>query len=182
MSITQTMPGSPTSNTASPSSVDSPTLPRTPETPSTTLQPMIPDAVLNAISAGDQPATSAAAAAAAAAKRKPSRRANTAERRATHNAVERQRRETLNSRFLVSSTATCVPAWNEGADHLCHVMIFPPIGSSWTAPEPVPDPPPKQVRDRQFFYRAYPCVASPPDACCTRASFAQGSSSINLPH
>jgi hypothetical protein len=36
-------------------------------------------------------------------KRKPSRRANTAERRATHNAVERQRRETLNSRFLVST-------------------------------------------------------------------------------
>jgi hypothetical protein len=36
------------------------------------------------------------------AKRKPSRRANTAERRATHNAVERQRRETLNGRFLVS--------------------------------------------------------------------------------
>jgi hypothetical protein len=32
---------------------------------------------------------------------KPSRRANTAERRATHNAVERQRRETLNGRFLV---------------------------------------------------------------------------------
>ncbi|KAJ7031600.1 hypothetical protein C8F04DRAFT_1262709 [Mycena alexandri] len=31
---------------------------------------------------------------------KPSRRANTAERRATHNAVERQRRETLNGRFL----------------------------------------------------------------------------------
>ncbi|KIJ41176.1 hypothetical protein M422DRAFT_48671 [Sphaerobolus stellatus SS14] len=33
-------------------------------------------------------------------KRKASRRANTAERRATHNAVERQRRETLNGRFL----------------------------------------------------------------------------------
>ncbi|KAH6886637.1 hypothetical protein BKA70DRAFT_1410071 [Coprinopsis sp. MPI-PUGE-AT-0042] len=50
------------------------------------------------------PANNAAAAAAAAAaaniKRKPSRRANTAERRATHNAVERQRRETLNGRFL----------------------------------------------------------------------------------
>jgi hypothetical protein len=30
---------------------------------------------------------------------KPNRRANTAERRATHNAVERQRRETLNGRF-----------------------------------------------------------------------------------
>jgi hypothetical protein len=38
-------------------------------------------------------------------KRKPSRRANTAERRATHNAVERQRRETLNARFLVSSSS-----------------------------------------------------------------------------
>ncbi|THH17801.1 hypothetical protein EUX98_g9057 [Antrodiella citrinella] len=44
--------------------------------------------------------TAAASAAAAQAKRKPSRRANTAERRATHNAVERQRRETLNGRFL----------------------------------------------------------------------------------
>jgi len=33
-------------------------------------------------------------------KRKPSRRASTAERRATHNAVERARRETLNGRFL----------------------------------------------------------------------------------
>lgn len=40
------------------------------------------------------------AAAAGAVRRKPSRRANTAERRATHNAVERARRETLNSRFL----------------------------------------------------------------------------------
>ncbi|KAJ3724445.1 hypothetical protein EV361DRAFT_1031652 [Lentinula raphanica] len=33
-------------------------------------------------------------------KRKQNRRINTAERRATHNAVERQRRETLNGRFL----------------------------------------------------------------------------------
>ncbi|KAJ7760264.1 hypothetical protein DFH07DRAFT_431449 [Mycena maculata] len=33
-------------------------------------------------------------------KRRPTRRANTAERRATHNAVERMRRETLNGRFL----------------------------------------------------------------------------------
>jgi hypothetical protein len=34
-------------------------------------------------------------------KRKSSRRANTAERRATHNAVEQQRRETLNGCLLV---------------------------------------------------------------------------------
>ncbi|KAG6877382.1 hypothetical protein C0993_007902 [Termitomyces sp. T159_Od127] len=46
------------------------------------------------------PAPPAAPASPTAAKRKPSRRANTAERRATHNAVERQRRETLNGRFL----------------------------------------------------------------------------------
>lgn len=44
----------------------------------------------------------------AAAKRKPSRRANTAERRATHNAVERARRETLNSRFLVRFHASII--------------------------------------------------------------------------
>ncbi|PPQ76107.1 hypothetical protein CVT26_011676 [Gymnopilus dilepis] len=43
---------------------------------------------------------SAATGGAAGVKRKTSRRANTAERRATHNAVERQRRETLNGRFL----------------------------------------------------------------------------------
>ncbi|CAE6527513.1 unnamed protein product [Rhizoctonia solani] len=43
---------------------------------------------------------SAASTGAGAVRRKPSRRANTAERRATHNAVERARRETLNSRFL----------------------------------------------------------------------------------
>ncbi|KAJ7842466.1 hypothetical protein B0H14DRAFT_2780699 [Mycena olivaceomarginata] len=36
---------------------------------------------------------------------KHNRRLNLAERRATHNAVERQRRETLNGRFLVSCRA-----------------------------------------------------------------------------
>ncbi|KAJ3755424.1 hypothetical protein EV360DRAFT_25091, partial [Lentinula raphanica] len=35
-------------------------------------------------------------------KRKSTRRVNTAERRATHNAVERARRETLNGKFLPS--------------------------------------------------------------------------------
>jgi len=47
------------------------------------------------------PTTASQATQAAPAKRS-SRRANTAERRATHNAVERARRETLNGRFLVS--------------------------------------------------------------------------------
>ncbi|KAJ7704843.1 hypothetical protein B0H17DRAFT_920862, partial [Mycena rosella] len=38
--------------------------------------------------------------------RKTAQRANTAERRATHNPVERMRRETLNGRFLVRSLLT----------------------------------------------------------------------------
>jgi hypothetical protein len=102
-----TMPGSPSN--ASSASADSPTLPRTPETPSSALQPMLPDlstALSGIAPAGavhaPAPATGAPAAGstASAGKRKTSRRANTAERRATHNAVERQRRETLNGRFL----------------------------------------------------------------------------------
>jgi hypothetical protein len=108
------IPGSPHSN-ASSVSADSPTLPRTPASPSSALQPMLPSDLSSALAQlganGSQaPASSgmpnssagsqSQAAAAAAAKRKSSRRANTAERRATHNAVERQRRETLNGRFL----------------------------------------------------------------------------------
>lgn len=46
------------------------------------------------------PTIASTQAAGGAVRRKPARRANTAERRATHNAVERQRRETLNGRFL----------------------------------------------------------------------------------
>ncbi|KAF8307449.1 hypothetical protein DL93DRAFT_2064828 [Clavulina sp. PMI_390] len=56
---------------------------------------------------GGTPDTSAPGTPAGAIRRKPIRRANTAERRATHNAVERQRRETLNSRFLVSLRSLC---------------------------------------------------------------------------
>ncbi|KAF8307446.1 hypothetical protein DL93DRAFT_128141 [Clavulina sp. PMI_390] len=57
---------------------------------------------IDTISSGQSaPQTSAGApSAGGAVRRKPTRRANTAERRATHNAVERQRRETLNGRFL----------------------------------------------------------------------------------
>lgn len=63
-----------------------------PNTPSSGAESPNPNPVPQA-----QPAQSTDA---TAARRKPSRRANTAERRATHNAVERARRETLNGRFL----------------------------------------------------------------------------------
>jgi hypothetical protein len=48
----------------------------------------------------EAPATATPGTSAITGKRKTARRANTAERRATHNAVERARRETLNGRFL----------------------------------------------------------------------------------
>jgi hypothetical protein len=53
-------------------------------------------------------------------KAKPMRRGSTAERRATHNAVERQRREMLNGRFMVrlsgsgsNSTHLCYSLWQD---------------------------------------------------------------------
>lgn len=61
-------------------------------------------------------------------KRKPSRRANTAERRATHNAVERQRRETLNGRFLVRRLAYDFCNFSDN----CHLFsFFFPFPSIW---------------------------------------------------
>src|SRR5882757_4950683 len=72
------------------SSTSSSTSPLTPHQ----IPESLPDVTADPNSATTAPAPSG--------KRKPSRRANTAERRATHNAVERQRRETLNGRFLVS--------------------------------------------------------------------------------
>jgi hypothetical protein len=81
---------SPPSSGNSPASDDSSSnTPRTPVSPNMQNLALSSDQIR-------QPANAAAAQM----KRKPSRRANTAERRATHNAVERQRRETLNGRFL----------------------------------------------------------------------------------
>lgn len=89
MAMSLQIPSSPSDGSSSSSS----THPPSPLTP-----PSITDSLPNVnadLSSTMTPPT-------AAGKRKPSRRANTAERRATHNAVERQRRETLNGRFLVS--------------------------------------------------------------------------------
>ncbi|KAF7337326.1 BHLH domain-containing protein [Mycena sanguinolenta] len=77
--------------------------------PSADVKPVVPDAApaspVNAnakteTDATNAPSTTGSAGAPAAPKRRAARRANTAERRATHNAVERMRRETLNGRFL----------------------------------------------------------------------------------
>lgn len=62
--------------------------------------PLTPDSHTASLPAPVNHSAPASATDAGPTKRKPSRRANTAERRATHNAVERQRRETLNGRFL----------------------------------------------------------------------------------
>ncbi|KIK91242.1 hypothetical protein PAXRUDRAFT_640097 [Paxillus rubicundulus Ve08.2h10] len=84
------------SDRQSPTSEDASTPPRTLVSPTNT-QTLAPQGVE---SQNTQSATVPPNAAVTQVKRKPSRRANTAERRATHNAVERQRRETLNGRFL----------------------------------------------------------------------------------
>jgi hypothetical protein len=95
--MTLPVPSSPSS-----ASADSPNTPQTPVSPTDLVQTL-------SLPASDQSSSPSATNALPSplssnslqAKRKPSRRANTAERRATHNAVERQRRETLNGRFLV---------------------------------------------------------------------------------
>ena len=96
MTISTAAPGSPVPQSP-PSSADSSNGPTTPVSPSNSVQTLaLPPPV-----EGAAPAQSTTQNNAAQPKRKPSRRANTAERRATHNAVERARRETLNGRFLV---------------------------------------------------------------------------------
>lgn len=98
MSLMLPIPSSPSS-----ASSDSPNAPQTPMSPNHS----IPTLALSPSDQSSAPSTTnsppgSLGSANPQAKRKPSRRANTAERRATHNAVERQRRETLNGRFLVS--------------------------------------------------------------------------------
>ncbi|KAI0820157.1 hypothetical protein BC628DRAFT_918585 [Trametes gibbosa] len=99
MALPLAIPDSPSAGN-SPSSTDGSNGPQTPVSPDSAVQTLALPSADPALPHSASPAAAAAAAAAAQNKRKPSRRANTAERRATHNAVERARRETLNSRFL----------------------------------------------------------------------------------
>jgi hypothetical protein len=96
MALTLPVPSSPSS-----ASADSPNAPQTPMSPhlvsTLALSPSDQSSAPSTTNSSPGPASSTNPQG----KRKPSRRANTAERRATHNAVERQRRETLNGRFLV---------------------------------------------------------------------------------
>jgi hypothetical protein len=100
MALTLPVPSSPSS-----ASADSPNAPQTPMSPH-----LVPTLALSPSDQSSAPSTTNSSPGPASStnpqgKRKPSRRANTAERRATHNAVERQRRETLNGRFLVRTNS-----------------------------------------------------------------------------
>lgn len=87
-------------------------------------------------------------------KRKPSRRANTAERRATHNAVERQRRETLNSRFLVILFFSfLIPIFNFNFN-------FFKSGFSCLTPQSLSNKTSFQIFHCKFLNRTYPCFSS----------------------
>jgi hypothetical protein len=94
MAITLPIPSSPSS-----ASADSPNAPHTPVSPTNPI-PTLALSPSEQSSSPTNPLNGPLSSNNLQAKRKPSRRANTAERRATHNAVERQRRETLNGRFL----------------------------------------------------------------------------------
>ncbi|KIM36485.1 hypothetical protein M413DRAFT_78167 [Hebeloma cylindrosporum] len=98
-------------------------------------------------------------------KRKPSRRANTAERRATHNAVERQRRETLNGRFLVCRLRFFRPSFPCSSLASTHTYLRvkkTPTGPRRPPPKPNPNPPPLQILHRQQQHRAHPRLPTPP--------------------
>ena len=91
-------------------------------------------------------------------KRKPSRRANTAERRATHNAVERQRRETLNGRFLVCHRNFCSRS-----------VLISLVGPRRPTTQPFANSPSLQVFNRQLIHRPYSCVSPSPPLGLPRA-------------
>jgi hypothetical protein len=98
MTFALPVPSSPSSTSS-----DSPNAPQTPISPTNLVQTLtLPPSDQSSTPLTTNSSPSPLNSANPQAKRKPSRRANTAERRATHNAVERQRRETLNGRFLVS--------------------------------------------------------------------------------
>lgn len=93
---------------------------------------------------------------------KTTRRVNTAERRATHNAVERQRRETLNGRFLVSTHAPL---------YFLSSLSFLPTGPCRPSLQPKSDTPPFQICNRQLVHRTSECVASAPHSCGAAAAY-----------
>ncbi|KAH8984021.1 hypothetical protein EDB92DRAFT_2117256 [Lactarius akahatsu] len=96
MALTLPIPSSPSS-----ASADSPNAPQTPDSPTNPVQTLaLPPSDQSCSPSATNVLSGPLSSNSLPAKRKPSRRANTAERRATHNAVERQRRETLNGRFL----------------------------------------------------------------------------------
>lgn len=103
MAMTLPIASSSPSASHSPASVEGSVPPQTPITPAagqTLSLPLASPVEQNNNIQSQSSSTAPTNGAVTQVKRKPSRRANTAERRATHNAVERQRRETLNGRFL----------------------------------------------------------------------------------
>ncbi|KAJ7903148.1 hypothetical protein B0H13DRAFT_1882211 [Mycena leptocephala] len=94
------------------SASDSASVKAEPSSPATTTPPTTNDTKTS--DAALAPNANANGGQAPAPKRRAARRANTAERRATHNAVERMRRETLNGRFL--TLASLLPPLRRSAD------------------------------------------------------------------
>ena len=138
MAMTLPVPSSPSS-----ASADSPNAPQTPVSPTNPVQTLALPPSDQSSSPATSPLSGPLSSNSLLAKRKPSRRANTAERRATHNAVERQRRETLNGRFLVCCFHFALRlTYSE-----ISLNFFTLQGSCRSPPQPLTDPPPFQVGD-----------------------------------
>jgi hypothetical protein len=111
------------------SASDSASVKAEPSSPATTTPPTTNDTKTS--DAALAPNANANGGQAPAPKRRAARRANTAERRATHNAVERMRRETLNGRFLVSISFFPVPPT------FFYFVISPLVGSVFAGAHPL---------------------------------------------
>ena len=151
MALTLPVPSSPSS-----ASADSPNAPHTPMSPH-----LVPTLALSPSDQSSAPSTTNSSPGPPSStnpqgKRKPSRRANTAERRATHNAVERQRRETLNGRFLVRISFPTLYLV------LSNDTLFLFQGPRRPSSQPFPDSPPFQVGNSKLFHCPYSCLSPSP--------------------
>jgi hypothetical protein len=155
MVLTLPVPSSPSS-----ASADSPNAPQTPMSPhlvsTLALSPSDQPSAPSTTNSSPGPANSTNLQG----KRKPSRRANTAERRATHNAVERQRRETLNGRFLVRIILLVI--FNSIFGFLSNDTLSIFKGPRCPSSQPFPNSPSFQVGNCQLLYRSYSCLSPSP--------------------
>jgi hypothetical protein len=163
-------PPSPAGSSASDGSSNS-TAP--PQTPGSTSPPFAMPTFMNFTSEDTLNGNPSLSAGGAKRPSKTTRRINTAERRATHNAVERQRRENLNGRFLVCGFYSYF-------HFVTHVYIFS-AGPRCSAFQPESNTSAIQVGHRQLVHRTSECVAQTSHPRRTATPDAEGRGRLPAP-